>query len=75
MIDSVDDLLCVNPLSGSQNEEQVALSEALGSMTFEDYATADIKDEEDRQLIYLDEGKLGAARQPFCKGNIIETIS
>ena len=58
MIDSVNDLLCVNPLSGSQNEEQVALSGALGSMTFEDYATADIKDEEDRQLIYLDEGKV-----------------
>jgi len=65
MIDSVDDLLCVNPLSGSQNEEQVALSEALGSMTFEDYATADIKDEEDRQLIYLDEGKVGCS-----KGNL-----
>ena len=61
MIDSVNDLLCVNPLSGSQNEKQVALSGALGSMTFEDYATADIKDEEDRQLIYLDEGKVGCS--------------
>ena len=51
MIDDLNDLLCVNPLSGSQNGEQVALLEALRSMTFEDYATADIKDEEDRQLI------------------------
>tara|TARA_A100001234_G_C12327420_1_gene260253 strand:- start:310 stop:498 length:189 start_codon:yes stop_codon:yes gene_type:complete len=28
-------------------------------MTFENYATADIKDEEDRQLIYLDARKVG----------------
>lgn len=50
----IPDLLCINPISGIQNEEIVNLSGYMGSMPFGEISTADLKDEEQRQLIYLD---------------------
>ena len=47
-------LYCSNPISAKQGNEKIPLSRSLGSMSFSDYASSDIRDENKRQLKNLE---------------------
>lgn len=69
---TVTDLLCINPLSGMQDENAVNLSGYSGSMAFSDIATADLKNASKRQLIYIDGEVKCEAGRLIIKNNPLE---